>query len=88
MMPPEQYCEFIDCALFDYPTLLHKGPIDENFKQQVREGKLSGMTFEGVVCKTKPDRKWGKPVMYKIKNQAWIDKVKANYKPSLWKELL
>lgn len=59
--------------------ILHRGLADEKFVASVRAGVLEGMSFEGVVCKGPWDRKKGRPLMFKVKNQAWIDKVKARY---------
>lgn len=63
----------------DRPAHLRRTTITPEFEQRVRNGELG--TFEGVVCKgrTATD-KYGKPIMFKIKNQAWIDKVKAVHK--------
>lgn len=56
--------------------VLHAGIITPEFVESVTSGKLEGMTFEGVVCKgtyVSP----GKPLMFKIKNRAWIQKLKT-----------
>lgn len=58
--------------------LLYHGNPNSDFLDSVRKGTLEGMTFEGVVCKGK----WvspGRPLMFKVKNHAWIEKVKARY---------
>lgn len=59
--------------------VLYRGLADEEFVKSVRSGTLEGMSFEGVVCKGPWDRKKGRPLMFKVKNQAWIDRVKARY---------
>lgn len=59
------------------PLLYHGNPNSE-FLDDVRNGTLSGMTFEGVVCKGK----WcspGLPMMFKVKNHAWVERVKQRY---------
>jgi hypothetical protein len=38
------------------------------------------MTFEGVVCKGANDKKTKMPIMFKIKSQAWLDKLKEHCK--------
>lgn len=57
--------------------------LDSRFNQPaadlVRAGTYPGQTFEGVICKLPPERPWQPPYMFKMKSQAWIDKVKALY---------
>ncbi len=55
--------------------LLYHGVCDADFESGVRSGTLEGMTFEGVVCKGS-NVSPGRPLMFKIKNQAWIDRLK------------
>jgi hypothetical protein len=62
----------------DIPALLHYGKVNSELIEAVRNGNLEGMTFEGVVAKGKYERP-GLPLMFKIKNQAWLDKVKDRY---------
>lgn len=85
--PPARFLEMFR-GIIDIPAMLHYGPVDEELKKEVREGTLPGMTYEGVVCKARGRRKWDKPIMFKIKNQAWIDRVKANFDKSRWDDLL
>lgn len=71
------------------PNLVHYGNITESLVQQIRDGILPGVTFEGVVCKGAPLKKGYPPHMFKLKSQAWIDKVKSLYKdPKKLEELL
>lgn len=44
-----------------------------------RNGSLEGMTFEGVVCKGNNPKRPKHVISFKIKNQAWIDKLKSTY---------
>jgi hypothetical protein len=69
--------------------LLHHGNPNSDFVAEVKEGKLEGMTFEGVVCKGKTVTP-GRPLMFKVKNQAWLDKLKTHCgaNDSLFKELV
>lgn len=60
------------------PTLLHQGAITSDLIDQIKTGTLDKMTFEGVVCKGEPTSP-GLPLMFKIKNKAWIDKVHARW---------
>lgn len=62
----------------EHAELLHRGRVTPELVEQIKSGTLPGMTFEGVVCKVggKPDRP-GRPYMWKIKNQAWIDRLRV-----------
>lgn len=88
MMPPDEFLKLFDQSSVDSAPLLHVGPVDERLKKQVREGSFAGMTDEGVVCKAKPSKRFNKPIMFKIKSQSWIDRVKANFDQSRWEDLL
>lgn len=59
-----------------HAPLLYQGNFNHELEEQVRSGQLPGMTFEGIVCKggyTSP----GLPLMFKVKNQAWYEKLRA-----------
>lgn len=58
------------------PKVLYYGKANSIFVEQVRNGTLSGITFEGVVCKAKNDKRIPIPIMFKIKSRAWLDKLK------------
>ena len=58
------------------PEILHHGKINQEFVNAVKESKLDGMALEGVVCKARNPKKTLQPVMFKIKSQAWLDKLK------------
>jgi hypothetical protein len=61
----------------EIPNLLHVGPVGPEIEELIRSGNMHGMTFEGVICKTiSPIKKGYPPTMFKIKNRAWIQKVK------------
>lgn len=67
---------FLDVFKYvDHARLLYQGKADTVFTNKVRTGQLKRMTFEGVVCKGKCVSP-GLPLMFKIKNQAWIGKLK------------
>lgn len=61
------------------PDVLHIGPVSAEMITSVRDGTLPGMTFEGVVCKGRRQRKTGENLMFKQKNQAWIEKLREMY---------
>lgn len=59
----------------DTAKLLYKGSAWTDIRDQILEGTLPGMTFEGVVFKgsyVSP----GRPMMFKVKSRAWIEKLK------------
>lgn len=55
------------------PAVLYQGKANATFQDEVKTGRLEGMTFEGVVCKG-IDRKQS---MFKIKSDQWIDKLRT-----------
>lgn len=61
--------------------LLYKGIADEAFLEQVREGTLKNMSYEGVVCKG-VKRSEGKKerIVFKVKNKHWIQTLKDECK--------
>ena len=70
--------EFLKVTANYLPTadLLYQGFLNEEFINSVKNGTLTGMSFEGVICKANQGTP-GLPVMFKIKNKAWLDKLKA-----------
>lgn len=67
----------------EIPNLLYKGKINKTFISSVKDGTLSGVSFEGVVCKTLHNS----PKMFKIKSNAWISKLREHYDEKTFKEL-
>ena len=59
----------------DHAPLLYHGNANQPFIETVNNGVLDGMTFEGVVCKGKHVSP-GRPLMFKLKNKAWLDRLK------------
>lgn len=66
------------CGHLHVPNLVHVGPVNHEFADEVIHGRLPGMTYEGVVCKGY-DKSRGL-VMFKIKNKAWVDRVRLKYR--------
>lgn len=68
--------------------VLFGGVPTSDFVSQVKNGTYPGMTFEGVVCKG-ADVSPGRPRMYKIKSNAWLDRLKQKYadRPDLIEQL-
>lgn len=68
--------------------LLYHGNCNSDFINAVKTGTLNNMTFEGVVCKATRAKASHPPIMFKIKNQAWIDKLKATVPADQFEALL
>ena len=65
------------CDQLDHARLLHQGNFTFDLAEQVSNGTLEGMTFEGVVAKGAWDRKAGMPLMFKWKSLAWIERLRG-----------
>ena len=59
----------------EIPKLLYTGNANSELIEAVKSNTLENMTFEGVVCKGKYVSP-GLPLMFKIKSQMWLDKLK------------
>jgi hypothetical protein len=75
---PKEYIKLVtpfeqDCAAFIGNYKWTRG-----FVQEVRDNKIPGVTFEGVVGKAGDGHKI---IRAKAKTQLWIDKVKSKYLP-------
>lgn len=71
LSPSEFFSEFRDLSI---PRLIYKGPLTEEFIQEVQENKYN--LREGVVYKFVQDKKI---TIGKIKTLDWLQKVKDNY---------
>lgn len=60
----------------DIPKVLYEGHVTTQLFDNVKQSTLSGMTCEGVVCKGASDSNAKMPVMFKIKSQIWLDKLR------------
>lgn len=73
ILAPDEYMK-----VFKYvpkAELLYQGTWNQTMTDQVKNGTLPGMTFEGVVCKGAYDSP-GLPLMFKVKNLAWVQKLR------------
>lgn len=75
LLPPEQFLTLTEGLL--RPQLLYRGRVEEELLEQVRAGTLPGMTFEGVVAKGPFSQRAGGPVQFKVKNRAWLERLKT-----------
>lgn len=64
----------------DIPKVLYQGRVTTDLFDKVKQSTLPGMTFEGVVCKGASESNARMPVMFKIKSQAWLDKLREYVK--------
>lgn len=78
ILPPKEFLRLSDGL--DRARLLYHGNANEPFVESVRSGALEGMTFEGVVCKAQEMKTFGIPIMFKIKNRAWFDRLRNHCK--------
>ncbi len=63
----------------EIPRVLHDGNPTQDFIERVKTSTLSGMTYEGVVCKGAPLKNGYPPHMFKVKSLRWVMAVKARY---------
>lgn len=74
ILPPTEFIKYF--GHLDIAKVLYEGHVNVELFDKVKQSTLPGMTFEGVVCKGANDKKTKQPIMFKIKSQAWLDKLK------------
>jgi hypothetical protein len=74
ILPPTQFIKYF--GHLDTAKVLYEGHVSVELFDKVKQSTLPGMTFEGVVCKGANDKKTKMPIMFKIKSQAWLDKLR------------
>ncbi len=60
----------------DIPRVLHSGKANKEFEAKVRNSSLEDMTLEGVVCKGNNPRKPNHRLMFKIKSDIWLERLR------------
>lgn len=76
IMPPKEFLSLMGNSL-PFPRLLSSGTrVNQDLIQKVKTSTLTGMTFEGVVCKGGYD-KHGNLSMFKIKSDAWLQRLRT-----------
>jgi hypothetical protein len=78
ILPPAQFIEHF--RSLGIPKVLWVGEYHPRLYDQVRDSTLQGMTHEGVVVKGVNNDSTPTPIMFKIKSQAWLDKLKEHCK--------
>lgn len=66
-------------GILPVPDVLHVGRLNEELVENIENGTLPGMTFEGVVCKAPAFTRWAMPIMFKIKSKKWLEAVIAKH---------
>jgi len=74
IMNPDEFVKLF--GHMSIAKLLYIGNVNQDIVNQVRNSTFEGMTDEGVVCKIKTVRKQLSPVMFKIKSNAWLKRLK------------
>lgn len=74
ILEPSQFIQ--EFGHLDIAKVCYQGYVSVELFDQVKQSTLSGMTFEGVVCKGANDKKTRMPIMFKIKSQAWLNRLK------------
>lgn len=80
ILDPKLFIKFF--GHLNIPAVLHYGKCNATFIESVRDGSLENLpeNSEGVVCKGKDNKRTPMPVMFKIKNRAWLLKLKNHCK--------
>lgn len=79
LLPSEFVRLFCSNTSINTPDILYRGMPSQDFVRSVKDGSLPGITSEGVVCKGNPTKKGYPPTMFKVKTNAWLDRVRAKY---------
>ncbi len=89
-MLPRDFYRTYTAAGVPTAALLYEGRPNAEFIAAVKSGTLPGMTCEGVVCKGAPTKNGYPPTMFKVKADAWVARVKAQYggDPAALRDLL
>lgn len=74
ILEPREFIKYF--SHLDIPKVLYEGRITTDLFDKIKQSTLPDMTFEGVVCKGASDSGARMPVMFKVKSQAWLDKLK------------
>jgi RNA ligase len=78
ILEPAQFIKLF--GHLEIPKILYQGHLSIELMDGVKQSTLSGMTFEGVICKGANDKKTKMPIMFKIKSKAWLDRLKEHCK--------
>lgn len=73
ILEPLEFLKFF--GHLDVPKVLYIGKATTELFDQVKQSTLPGMSLEGVVCKGASQTQAKMPTMFKIKSQAWLDRL-------------
>ena len=76
IMEPRQFIKTF--GSLKIPEVLYEGKANSFLIEAVRNSTLDGMVEEGVVCKGRNDKKTKTPIMFKIKSNAWLNKLRTH----------
>lgn len=87
-LSPQQFVKLFNGKVH-IPNIVHRGKWNKELAEMVNKGEMEGVTFEGVVCKG-AEISPGRPLMFKVKNQAWYSKLRerCNGNEKLFQELM
>ena len=88
MIHPRDFLQVVEDSGVDAAPFLGKYNIGPEFIQSVKNGTLEGISEEGVVCKGDPLKKGYPPSMFKVKQIAWIEKLRARVSPEEFEKLV
>jgi len=74
ILPPDIFLK--EFGNLKIAPLLYHGKINSEMIQSIKDSTFDGITFEGVVCKAKNPKKTLRPILFKIKTHAWLNKLK------------
>jgi hypothetical protein len=72
---PKDYLKMV--GDLDIAKLLYYGNANSSFVDDVKHSRLEGMTGEGVVCKGQVYDRPGIPLMFKVKSDIWMSRLRA-----------
>lgn len=78
LLPAKDFLKLVESKV-DHAEVLYRGVANSDFVESVRNSTLPGMSLEGVICKGGLDNR-GRPINFKLKSQAWLDRLKEKYK--------
>lgn len=81
ILEPSQFIKYF--GHLDIPNILYEGFLTKELVDSVKQSTLKDMPLEGIVCKGPNDKKTKMPIMFKIKSQMWLDRLKEYCKGDL-----
>lgn len=73
ILPPKEFLKTF--GHLNIAPILYHGPCDSEFVKSVQQGTLENVPLEGVICKANNPKNTNMPIMFKIKQKAWLNKL-------------